>query len=205
MMSNPSNPNFFVDWKPEFGGPFGQGVYPDRQKQHFIPNNENGRVVNVLDPTTQIPDYGLHPSEKQAPSHNTFSKHALVGIQDPSPLNYYFFSDWNQQRLMDTIRYQVYVRSNYKYIIAPQSKQELQIIMRAYYLQYAMNLNCYYKEQVDDLNKKVIEYCVPRILAEIQQYLGYLQDVQYMPMPIDRPININSAGTRTLRSVTTTF
>ena len=200
-----SDPSFFVDWKPEFGSSNGMGVYPLSQEKHFVPNVENGRVVNVLDPSTLVPDYGLHPTEEQAPSRNTFSKHALFGIQDPTPLNYYFFSEWNQKRLMDRVRYEVYTRSNYKYIIAPQDKQELQIIMRAYYLQYAMNMNCHYKEQVEDLNRKVIEYCVPRILAEIQQYQGYLHDVQYIPMPIDRPVNISSAGTRTLRSVTTTF
>jgi Family of unknown function (DUF5761) len=202
-MATPSERDFY-DWKQTFGGPHGAGVFPQDELPPRIvtPQMQNGRVVNVLEPATQIRDYNMYPPQE---SEDSFTKHALFGIQEPSPLAYYFFSKYNRERLHDRIRYEVYTRSNYNLIISRQSEQELQIIMRAMYLQYALNLNCKYKEQVDDLNTKVIEFAVPQIITEAQQYHGYLRDVQYMPMPMDRPANVSSAGTRTLRSVTTTF
>ena len=67
------------------------------------------------------------------------------------------------------------------------------------------NLNCKFNQQINDLNKLVLNYCVPNILQEVQTYLGYLDDVQQLPNPIELPQNLSSAGTKTLRSVTTTF
>jgi len=192
----------FDDWQKVHGSNHQIPVEPIEKNKHYVPTLQNGLVVNVLSPSTQIRDYDLTSQDK---AEDSFSKNALFGIQDPTPLAYYFFSKYNRQRVMDRIRYEVYLRSNYKYIIAPQNEQELQIIMRAFYLQYALNLNCQFKEQVEDLNTKVIEYCVPQIITEIQQYFGYLHDVQYMPIPIDLPKNLSNAGTRTLRSVSTTF
>jgi hypothetical protein len=39
----------------------------------------------------------------------------------------------------------------------------------------------------------------------VEQYLGYLDAVQKLPNPLPLPENLSSAGTKTLRSVTTTF
>ena len=50
-----------------------------------------------------------------------------------------------------------------------------------------------------------MDYCVPNILSEVQQYLGYLDNVQKLPNPLPLPENLSSAGSKTLRSVTTTF
>jgi hypothetical protein len=61
------------------------------------------------------------------------------------------------------------------------------------------------KEQVDYLDKLVTDWCVEQIIPEVEQYIGYLSEIEYMPMPIDLPRNISSKGTRSLRSVTTTY
>ena len=59
--------------------------------------------------------------------------------------------------------------------------------------------------QINYLNKLVLDYCVPNVLTEVEQYLGYLDAVQKLPNPLPLPENLSSAGTKTLRSVTTTF
>jgi hypothetical protein len=46
---------------------------------------------------------------------------------------------------------------------------------------------------------------VEQIIPEVQQYNGYIKEIEYMPLPIDLPLNLSSKGSRSLRSVTTTF
>ena len=61
------------------------------------------------------------------------------------------------------------------------------------------------KEQIKYLNDLVVNWCVEKIIPEVYQYEGYLKQVEYMPVPIELPVNLSSKGTRNLRSVTTTF
>ena len=77
--------------------------------------------------------------------------------------------------------------------------------MRAIYLQYSLNQDKDFGKQINYLNNLVLSYCVPNILTEVEQYLGYLDNVQKLPNPLPLPENISSAGSKTLRSVTTTF
>jgi hypothetical protein len=107
--------------------------------------------------------------------------------------------------IQNNIRYTVYNKTNKKHIIDKQSDIELQIIMRSMYLQHSPNLEYNYKEQLEYLNKLVADWCVEKIIPQLEQYIGYLKEVEYMPMPIDLPVNLSSKGSRTLRSVTSTF
>lgn len=134
-----------------------------------------------------------------------FKKNALQGIQTVSKLSMLFFSEENVENVQQLIRYNVWISSNKKYVISKQSPLQLEIVMRSMYLQHSRNMECRYKEQIDNLNKLVVNWCVPRIMSEIQQYLGYINDVENLPMPIDRPTNISNKGTKILRSVTDTF
>ena len=77
--------------------------------------------------------------------------------------------------------------------------------MRSTYLQHSPNLPNKIKEQIDYLNGLVSDWCVEQILPEVQQYFGYIKEIENMPMPIDLPLNLSSKGSRSLRSVTTTF
>ena len=77
--------------------------------------------------------------------------------------------------------------------------------MRSIFLQHSPNLNYGITQQIEYLNNLVTEWCVPKIYVEVQQYYGYLNDIQNLPMPIDRPINLSAKGTKITRSITTTF
>jgi hypothetical protein len=107
--------------------------------------------------------------------------------------------------IQNMIRYEVWNKTEQKNIIDKQSDIELQIIMRSIYLQHSPNLPNKIKEQIKYLNELVRDWCTEQIIPEVQQYYGYMKEVEYMPMPIDLPLNLSSKGSRTLRSVTTTF
>ena len=161
---------------------------------------KNGRVTLDSD---NIKDMKMidHSDERM----NNFQVEALYGIQETSQLNQLFFSKKNMDNIQNMIRYNVYLKSENKFIIDKQSDIELQIIMRSMYLQHSPNLEYNYKEQLEYLNKLVVDWCVEKIIPQLEQYIGYLKEVEYMPMPIDLPVNLSSKGSRTLRSVTSTF
>jgi hypothetical protein len=161
----------------------------------------NGRVANV--------DQRVYPSFPMLSNDNNnndkFKKIATQGIVQPTALNQLFFSEYNMNRIQDLIRYKVYIQSNKEYVIDRQSDTELEIVMRSIYLQHSQNLNCQFKEQVDFLNKLVVDWSVPQIMSEIQLYQRYLKEVNTLPVPIELPVNLSSKGTRNNRSITTTF
>jgi len=134
-----------------------------------------------------------------------FQVEALYGIQETTKLNQLYFSRANMNEIQAGIKYNVYIKTDKKHIIDKQSEVELEIIMRSIYLQHSPNLPNNIKEQIRYLNQLVIDWCVESIIPEIYQYFGYLKEVEFMPIPIDLPLNLSSKGSRTLRSVTTTF
>jgi hypothetical protein len=161
---------------------------------------QNGRVI--MNNTQNVKDMNMIEGNK---TNNNFQVESLYGIQETSKLNQLFFSKKNMDIIQNNIRYTVYVKTNKKHIIDKQSDIELQIIMRSMYLQHSPNLEYNFKEQIEYLNKLVVDWCVEKIIPQLEQYIGYLKEVEYMPMPIDLPVNLSSKGSRTLRSVTSTF
>ena len=107
--------------------------------------------------------------------------------------------------LQNQLRFFVFKHSNGKHVIGRQSEIDLEIIMRSIYLQHSLNLNCNIKEQIIKLNNMVIEWAGPKVLNEVEQYIGFIHSVENMPVPIDRPRNLSIKGSKSLRSVTTTF
>ena len=110
-----------------------------------------------------------------------------------------FFGPENTRTIQANIKQEVYDRSgNKRWVIDDQSADELQIVMRSIFLQYAKNLDTDIPGQVKDLNDLVIEWCVPRILSEIGMYQYYLEDISKMPVPMSHPVSQSSAGTKSL-------
>ena len=161
---------------------------------------QNGRVTITSD---NIKDIKMIDKENE--KMNNFQVEALYGIQETSTLNQIFFSKKNMDIIQNMIRYKVYEKSEKKFVIDKQSDIELEIVMRSIYLQHSPNLPNKIKEQITYLDKLVSDWCVEQILPEVNQYIGYIKEIEYMPIPIDLPLNLSSKGSRTLRSVTTTF
>lgn len=154
----------------------------------------NGRV-DVLE-NDNYQSYNLFEEDKKDP--DSFNKDAIRNIHINNPLSTIFFSQQNIDALQEAIRYQVYLGSGKKHIIGKQSETEIFIIMRATYLQNAKHRPYGIIDQVKELNRLVIEYCVPKILNEISIYTHYKSDIQQLPVPMDRGEFASSKGTKTL-------
>ena len=109
-----------------------------------------------------------------------------------------FFSDNNVNLLQTGIYNKILNISAGKYNIGRQSDTDLKIIMRSIYFQYGKNKPNNIKEQVLDLNTRVIDWCVPEILSNIKQSDKYIMDISTMPIPLDRSILPTQKGLRTL-------
>lgn len=145
----------------------------------------SGRVI--IDGT---PPQNYELYEGEIKSHDF--QNSLKSIQDSSILSSAFFSQRNNNCIQNLIQKKVLDLTNYK--IGRQSDLQLQIIMRSIYLQYSKNLSCDYTNQIRDLNKKVIDYSVDRIVIEISQFLEYRKEVSKIPTPISLPTNLSNAG-----------
>lgn len=163
-------------------------------------NFQNGRVIQIDNVNYKPMD--MTTSNPETENKNYQSK-AVININEPSSISNLFFSEQNINNIQDTIRYNVYKLSGQ--IISRQSDTDLKIVMRSYFLQYGKNNPKFLKEQLIDLNNHVLGYCVPRIYDELLQHQDYIRDVQSLPMPIERPKNMSSVGTKYLKSVTDTF
>ena len=132
-------------------------------------------------------------------SKSKINKRILRGIYECSSLSDTFFSPQNIASIQNQIRYNVWKESNHIYTVGEQDPIELSIIMRSLYLQYSKNRITQIAEQIKELNSIVVDDVTPTVLSNIQQYLTYLRDKQFPYRTIDRPVNVSSAGLKTLR------
>lgn len=158
----------------------------------------NGRV-NLDAPSgagghAEVPGFS-HRTKAEA----VFATDALRGNWEVNSLSKAFFSKENAAAIQHAIRKAVYDKSGpKKYIIGDQSMDELTIIMRTMYLQYAQNLPYDITGQISDLNEKVLNWSVPHILSAVDHYQYYLNDISHMPVPLARSVSLSSAGTKSL-------
>jgi hypothetical protein len=126
------------------------------------------------------------------------SKDLMRGNWEETPVSMAFFSPENMTLLQNATRREIYEKSGPKqWVIEAQDIDELKIIMRSIYLQYGQNRPDGINQQVQDLNRTVLDWIVPRVLSEVQYYFYYLNDISHMPVPIERPMLLSQAGTKT--------
>ena len=160
---------------------------------------QNGRVsfgpsLSAGGSFGSIPGYG-HETKVE----KSFIDDMLRGNWEQTSLSRAFFSPENIKVLQNQIRKAVNEKSGSKnYLIDDQSVDELKIIMRGMFYQYARNLETSVKEQIEDLNNKVVNYSVPHILSAVDHYYYYINDISHLPVPMQQPQNISRAGTRSL-------
>lgn len=125
----------------------------------------------------------------------------LKGIQMTTPLACAFFSSQNINTLQQTIRYQVWVKSNKQHVIGKQNEYELKVVMRSVYLTDAKHLPSDIAGQIRILNKKVLEYCVKAVFVQLQQYVAYSQHISenHSRHIIDHSVNTSIRGSRQLQ------
>ena len=152
----------------------------------------NGRV-DILGPIG--PQFSL--SDKIPLKNFVSYRDALAGQWTDTLLSCTFFSKENIVILQNAIRKGVYDKSNEQYIIGPQNYDELKIIMRSIYLEHANNLPYDIKNQITQLNKLVVKFCVEQIYKAAIGYIKYKYDASTLAVPISTPVN-TSPKTNTL-------
>jgi hypothetical protein len=156
----------------------------------------NGRINTLQNANYAM--YALFEDGKDKISQ--FSREAIIGVHQQTPLNDLFFSRQNIEALQVGIKNMVALRSNGEFIIGKQSEVELQVVMRAIYLKHAKHLETNLLEQVRELNGHIIEFCVPRIIEEIRMFNYYKKDISNLPVPLERGQFSSSKGLRTLET-----
>lgn len=154
----------------------------------------NGRIDTLHQ--TNLTSYDFFKENIKNPAH--FQSNAVRHMHTDNQLASLFFSQENIDIIQEGIRYLVFKHTNNKHIISNQSETELQIIMRSIYLQYAKHNDERVVEEVKSLNSKVLNFAVPQILSELNQFINYTHDITYLPVPLERSKNMSSTGTRVL-------
>lgn len=140
-------------------------------------NGANGRV----DLMSVLPKFKVNSAT--ANGHYNFQT-ANKGNQEATCISDLYFSKTNVDALHEGIRYRIYTESNGKFVIGRQSDQELMIVMRSIYLQFAKHQPDNVVEQVRDLNQRVLEWTVPEILSNLKQFDVYKRDASTLPIPM---------------------
>jgi hypothetical protein len=151
----------------------------------------NGRV-NIMTPPNPMSLY-------ETPVYISNYSDAINGTWEHSPLSNTFFSTENQQILQNGIRAGVYERSGNKYVISQQSDTQLKMIMRGIFLEQSKNNTNNIKEQIQELNQSVLNFCIPRIYSEAKAYLQYLKDASTLAAPIATPFHQSMKQTLELK------
>ena len=145
----------------------------------------NGRV-DILGPNIEQ----LFSMADRIPINST--KHsfrdAMTGNWYDTQLSTAFFSGKNIQIVQNGIRAGVYNKSNQQYVVGEQNMDELQIIMRAIFLQYAKNLPIDIPGQIKDLNQIVLDFSINQVYGEADGYMKYKRDASTLVVPIAMPI-----------------
>lgn len=175
----------------------GRMFIPPESTQFSFNTNGQG-LIQPLNNNENVNPYDLFKSSHQ--QQNT-SVDIISNIVVPNALSRSFFSNDNVEYIQRQIITDVYRQSQKQ--ISKQSYQELQIIMKSIYLQYSRNLTNNIKEQIETLNKYVIEECVSIIIPNVLQYSKYITDIT-TPLPIPpRSINVSNKGSKSLAGTAT--
>lgn len=144
----------------------------------------NGRI-DIKTPNTS----NLFQMYDRIPANQcTTYRDATEGIWVETPLSKLFFSKENLQILQNGIRAGVYKRSNGQYIIGEQDCDALKIIMRSVYLQHSSNQSENISQQINQLNKMILDYCIQQVYGEAQGYLKYIDDASTLVVPLAPPV-----------------
>lgn len=139
-----------------------------------------GRVT--LRPGQHAVEYPLFSEDGPPSASTTLESLRSINVHE-SAVARLCFSQLNIDALQNALRYRVNRASleagvpQPGYIIGRQNDRELSIVLRGVYQQFGRNMPTQVTEQVRDLNAKVLEFAVPRILQQVHSYHQYRTDI----------------------------
>tara|TARA_Y200000002_G_C22612725_1_gene634591 strand:- start:789 stop:1271 length:483 start_codon:yes stop_codon:yes gene_type:complete len=116
-----------------------------------------------------------------------------------------FFSESNIEIVQKQLVLSIFKQSNRKYLIPFQNYKSILTVMKFIFNDQAKHLPYDITNQIKELNTKVVQELTPMIIKNIDSKLKYLDDINSPPPVNDLPINVNSAGNKTLPSISYTF
>jgi hypothetical protein len=140
----------------------------------LVPNiGQTGNITKNIEEKSMFGDYG---------------KNSVKDIFEESPVSNIFFSQGNVENIQKLIRYRVNKETSK--VIDRQSNNNLIVIMRSIFLQYG-DASLTTKEalikEIRNLNDRVANFSVDRIVSQLGQHDTYLKDISSMPRPLDHP------------------
>ena len=148
-------------------------------------NKVNNGRVDIKSPNTSA----LFQMYDKIPANQCVTfRNATEGLWTDTPLSQAFFSEQNIQIVQNGIRGGIYQISYGQYVIGPQDCDSLKIIMRSVYLQHAANQPTNIPNQISELNKIVLNYCIQQVYSEAQGYIQYINDASTLVVPIAHPV-----------------
>ena len=101
-----------------------------------------------------------------------------------------FFSKSNIDYLQEQMVLTIYKKT--KVEISSQSLNELIIVMKSIYLQNSTNNDNKLDDQLEKLNKLVLEYCIDNIISNMKQYDKYIKDITSEKKILSHPEFVNN-------------
>jgi hypothetical protein len=111
-----------------------------------------------------------------------------------------FFSKENIELINKQLILTVYKKTNKKILICNQKEEDLIIVMRYVFIEFARHLPYDITGQIKDLNCNVVGEILPTIVSNVDQKVGYLRDISTQPIGPPLPINTKNLE-RTLPSI----
>jgi hypothetical protein len=116
-----------------------------------------------------------------------------------------FFSEENIEIIKKQIVLEVYRESNNDYLLAKQNRKQIITLMKYVFYTYSQHFSFKIKQQIRELNIKVTELATKELMSHMNMYIAYLNRINGNDLLLERPINVSSAGNKTLPSITNTF
>jgi hypothetical protein len=152
-------------------------------------NKANNGRIDIKTPNTST----LFQMYDKIPANQCVTfRNPTEGLWNSTSLSQAFFSQENIQIIQNGIRAGVYEMSNGQYVIGPQDCDSLKIIMRSVFLQHSSNKPGDFQNQITELNKIVLNYCIQQVYSEAQGYIKYINDVSTLAVPISHPVMANN-------------
>lgn len=129
-------------------------------------------------------------------NNNYFEKYTKEIKSNYNTLKEIFFSKENIDTIQKKLINEVKEKSEGKYIIGYQKNEHLIQIMKDIFKTYNNNID----EDINELNNKVVVFCLPYIFNQIISHIKWQYDSNSPLIPLPLPETTSMAGKRSLPS-----
>ena len=156
-----------------------------------IPQKENGRV-NILDNNEDLIKNRIKIFERvEVKNKYTDYRDALYNIQEETKLSLMYFSAKNIKYIQNTLKNEIFKRSNGMYKLLPQNEDDLKMIMRKFFILYAFYEKDNEVNELNRINSILLNYLIPRLMNDSESYYKYIIDQSTLVMPFDRGMQVD--------------